>query len=117
MGGCDGDLLFEKIDCLDLGAQMADADRIEHLGERDSDVGDVDLVIPDPDVVIRVTVDNQYLDRACDGADLVKFARRADRSPQPGESSTEHKDACHVSPASRAAWMGRASALFALRFR
>ena len=80
-GRCDGHPLFREIDCLDPGGQMVDADRIEHLAERDSDLAKVDLVIPDSNVVIGVTVDNQNLDLAWEGADLVKFARRADGGP------------------------------------
>jgi hypothetical protein len=45
--------------------------------------------------VIGVSVDNQNLDLPGGDADLVEFARRADGCPKPGESGSEHKDACH----------------------
>ena len=78
---------------------MVDADRVEHLAERDSGPAEVDLVVSDSDVVIGVPVDNQNLDLPGGDADLVEFARRADGCPEPGESGSEHKDACHFVPA------------------
>src|SRR5580700_1389687 len=74
---------------------MVDADRVEHLAEWDSGLAEVDLVVSDSDVVIGVPVDNENLDLPGEDADLVEFARRADGCPEPGESGSEHKDACH----------------------
>jgi hypothetical protein len=41
---------------------MFDADRIEHLRERNGDVAEVRLVIPHADAVIGIAVDDQDLD-------------------------------------------------------
>src|SRR5215813_10204909 len=58
---CHGYLLFCDVDRLNLGRQMVDTYRIEHLAERNCDITKVDLVIPDANVVISVAVDDQYL--------------------------------------------------------
>src|SRR5262245_34384638 len=55
---CDGYLLFCSVDRLNLGRQMVNTYRIEHLAERDRDVAKIDLVIADTNVVISVAVDD-----------------------------------------------------------
>src|SRR6476660_5400515 len=54
----DGDLLFCDVDRLNLGGQMTYAYRIEHLAERDRNVVEIDLVIPDTNVMIGGAVDD-----------------------------------------------------------
>jgi hypothetical protein len=56
---------------------MLDADRIERLGERDSDIAQIGLVIPDSDVVIGVAVDKQNLNLTWGDAGFVKPANCA----------------------------------------
>jgi len=75
---------------------MAYTYRIEHFAERDRDVAEVELVIPDTNVVIGVAVDDQYLNFAGESADLVELASSANSRPQTCESGTEHEDASHL---------------------
>jgi hypothetical protein len=60
---------------------MIDADRIEHLDERDSNLAQVNLVIADPDVMIRVAVNNQNFNVFSWRANLVKLPHSADGCP------------------------------------
>ena len=94
-GRCDGDLLLRDVDCFDPGSQTVDADRIEHLAERDSDIAEIELVIPDPDIVIGIAADDQNLDLARDGTDFVELTRGANGGPKARESGTEYEDARH----------------------
>src|ERR1700752_1974919 len=54
---CDGYLLFCDVDRLHLSGQMSDTNRIEQFAERDGDVAEIVLVIPDSDVMIGVAVE------------------------------------------------------------
>src|SRR5262249_29305981 len=57
---------------------------------------EIDLVIPDANVVIGVAVDEQYLNFAGESADLVELASSANGGPQTCESATEYEDARHL---------------------
>src|SRR5689334_8172845 len=93
---CDGHVLICDIDRLNFGDQMAYSNRIEYLAERDRDVAEVDLVIANANVVIGVSVDDQYLNLAGGGANLLELASSTDSCPQTCESTTEYEDARHL---------------------
>ena len=78
---CDGHLLFPGIDGPNFGDPVIDADRVEQFGERNGRVAQVDLVIANADVVIRVAIDDDDLDISGAGADLVTLACRPDGGP------------------------------------
>jgi hypothetical protein len=93
---CHSYLLSCDIDSLNFGDQMLDTYRIKHLAEWDRDLGKIDFVIANPNVVIGVAVDDQYLNFAGGGADLVEFASSTDGCPQTCKSTTEYEDAGHL---------------------
>ena len=82
---------------------MAYTYRIEHLAERNRDIAEIDLVIPNTNVVIGVAVDDQYFNFAGANADLVELPSSANSGPQTCESGTEYEDACHLVDLSRSA--------------
>jgi hypothetical protein len=85
---------------------MVDADRIEQLSKRDRGVAEIDLVIPHPDVVIGITVDDENFGITARLAEFVKFARRADRGPQARKSCAKDKDPRHAPlPTCVASWI------------
>jgi hypothetical protein len=72
------------------------ADRRENIIQRNDDVGQIALVIPDADVVIWILIDQDDLGIPWRDSELQKLAHRADRAPQPGKSTTQNKDTLHV---------------------
>jgi hypothetical protein len=92
----DGDLPLGDVDRFNLGGEMFDADRVEHLSEWDGDVAEVRLVVPHADAMIGIAVDDQDFDLPARNAEFSKLARRAHRGPQAGKSRAEHQNACHA---------------------
>jgi hypothetical protein len=74
---------------------VLDADRIEQVCERDSNVGNIDLVIADAYVVIGIAVDGKDLDIGRLVACLVALARSSNRGPETGKAGAEDEDAGH----------------------
>jgi hypothetical protein len=77
----DDDLLLGNVDRLNLGSEMFDADRIEHLRQRNGDVAEVRLVVPHADAVIGIAFDDQDLDLSPRNAEFGKAC--APRPPRP----------------------------------
>src|SRR5262249_13028080 len=96
LGGPDGDLLAGDIDRPDLAENMLDPDRVEQPGKRDRRLAEIDLVIANADVVIRIAIDDENVDVGRTSADLGALARSTDRSPQAGKAGTEHKNPRHA---------------------
>lgn len=79
--GCHDNMLFCEIDRLHLGDPVTHTDRIEKTGKRKRDIAEVDLVIAHADIVIGVAVEHQDLELCSARADLLTYARGADRGP------------------------------------
>ena len=99
-GTRDGDPSSRGIDGFDLGHPVAHADGIKQLCQRDDGLAEIDFVIADADVVVGVAVDDENLDIARPRANLLAFARGADRRPQPRKAGPEDKNTRHVRSAS-----------------
>jgi hypothetical protein len=89
-------VLFCNIDRLNFRDQVPYAYRTEHLAEWDRDVSAIELVVADTNVVIGVSVDEQYLNFAGESADLVELARSTNSCPQTRKSTTEYENPRHL---------------------
>ena len=85
------------IDRLHVRNAMLHADGIEQLCQRNDDVIELDLVIADADVVIRIAVDHEDLGIAGVSANFLALARRAERGPQARKAGAENENARHYS--------------------
>ena len=64
---------------------MRDADRIEHVGERDATRAEVGLIVADPDVMERLGAEHGDVDRARRHRELIKSPSGAQRSHNPAK--------------------------------
>ena len=91
--GLHGDVAVREVDARRLALDPPDADRAEHIVERDPDVAEIGFVIAHADRVPGIAIDDDDLNIARAGAQFVEPPRRADRRPQARKARPQNQDA------------------------
>ena len=74
---------------------MRDANRVEHVAQRDATCGQVGLVVAHSDVMERLRTDHGHNDIARGDMQFVELTRRSDCGPQASETGAENDDIFH----------------------
>ena len=74
---------------------MHDANRIEHVAQRDATCGQVGLIVAHSDVVERLRTDHGHNDIARGDMQFVESTCRPDRGPQASEAGADNDDIFH----------------------
>ena len=106
VGGCAkrrGHCARRRVDGRHVRGGVSDSSRLEHIPQRNAALGQVGLVVADPNVVIGLRADHSDLHVAVCDAEFVESPGRTERCPKTRETRAEHHDLAHPADATRTA--------------